>query len=193
MPTVPKNQTALANMLGIAKSAVSAQARRGMPTTTLEAAQAWRKENIDPGRKKGSRLDKYYQPRHAQQAQQTDARACVIDLMAKAAEANAAGLDIDPMIPGLRRAMAAVPPEWRDDLGELPMPVVRVLLRDVLAVLPDRATNPTNDDGAPFYIDGAELTDEEAQFTGSIWYQIAAGELVFDLDALAAYYETTAP
>ena len=191
MPTVPKNQTDLANMLGIAKSAVSAQARRGMPTDSLEAAQAWRKAKIDPARKKGSRLDKFYQPR--QPAHQTDVRTRAVDLMAQAADALEAGLDITPMVPGLRRALASVPPEWRDDLGELPMPVIRVLLRDVLAALPDRATNPTNDDGTPFYIDGATLTDDEAQHTGSIWYEIAAGELVFDLDALATHYGTTAP
>lgn len=57
MTTIPKNRTELALWLGIAKSAVSAQAQRGMPTSILEAAQAWRREHINPARKKGTRFD----------------------------------------------------------------------------------------------------------------------------------------
>ena len=70
---------------------------------------------------------------------------------------------------------------------------MRVLLAHVLDVLPDRATNPTNDDGSPFYSDGGAVTEEDANFKGAIWYEIAAGELVFDLDALAAFYGTAVP
>lgn len=188
MPTIPKNQTDLANMLGIAKSAVSAQVRRGMPTTSLEAAQAWRRDNIDPARKKGARLDRHYQPRQVLPAPQTDALAQVIALMATASDALERGLDIEAMLPALRGALAAVPPELRDDLDALPMPVMRVLLRHVLDVLPDREKNPTDEAGNPFYIDGTTLNEEDAKAAGAIWYEIAAGEVVFDLDALADYY-----
>ena len=56
---IPKNQSDLARMLGIAKSAVSSQVRRGMPTTSLEEAQDWRRSHLDPGRIKGSRFDQH--------------------------------------------------------------------------------------------------------------------------------------
>ncbi len=188
MPTIPKNQTDLANMLGIAKSAVSAQVRRGMPTTSLEAAQAWRRDNIDPARKKGARLDRYYRPRQVLPSPEADALAQVAALMATASDALERGLDIEAMVPALRGALTAVPPELRDDLGTLPMPVMRVLLRHVLDVLPDPENNPTDEAGDPFYIDGTTLSDGDAKAAGAIWYEIAAGEVVFDLDALADYY-----
>ena len=63
MTTTPRNRTHLAELLGIAKSAVTAQAARGMPTYSLEAAQEWRRRNIDPARVKGNRMDAHYQPR----------------------------------------------------------------------------------------------------------------------------------
>ena len=66
MPTIPRNRTNLAELLGIAKSAVTAQAARGMPTHDLEAAQAWRKRNLDPNRTKGNRFDAHYQRRPVQ-------------------------------------------------------------------------------------------------------------------------------
>lgn len=69
MATIPNNQTHLAELLGLSKGTVSAQAARGMPTTSVEAAQAWRQENIDPARKKGQRFDRHRQsePVHASQ------------------------------------------------------------------------------------------------------------------------------
>ncbi len=64
------NQTDLASKLGLSKGTVSQQVKRGMPTTTVEAAQAWRKANIDPARKKGQRADQHRQaaPSHVHQA-----------------------------------------------------------------------------------------------------------------------------
>ncbi|MDO9235700.1 MAG: hypothetical protein Q7U28_06655 [Aquabacterium sp.] len=53
---------------------------------------------------------------------------------------------------------------------------MEVLVAHVLASLPARETNPRNDDGTPFYCDGAGMSDEDAQTAGEIWYEIAAGE-----------------
>lgn len=61
METIPTNQNHLAELLGLSKGTVSQQVQRGMPTTSLEAAQAWRAQNIDPARKKGQRYDQHYQ------------------------------------------------------------------------------------------------------------------------------------
>jgi len=195
--TTPRNQTHLAELLGIAKSAVSAQAKRGMPVDSLEAAQQWRTQHLDPARKKGARLDAHYQPsRPAQRPQPAPASDTVAQasrMMETAGSALSAGQCIDALVPALRAALRAVPvPERASvDLGSLS--VMRVLLAHVLDVLPDRATNPTNDDGSPFYSDGGAVTEEDANFKGAIWYEIAAGELVFDLDALAAFYGTAVP
>lgn len=62
METIANNQTHLAELLNLSKATVSQLAARGMPTHTLEAAQAWRKENIDPARRKGQRFDRHRQP-----------------------------------------------------------------------------------------------------------------------------------
>lgn len=42
--------------LGISKQAAHAAAKRGMPTDSVGAAQAWRLANVDAGRAKGNRL-----------------------------------------------------------------------------------------------------------------------------------------
>ena len=196
MTTKPRNQTHLAELLGIAKSAVSAQAKRGMPVDSLEAAQEWRTQHLDPARKKGARLDEHYQPtRPAQRLQPAavpDAVAQATRLMERADAALSSGQSIEALVPALRAYLRAVPEPERASL-ELSLPVMRVLLAHVLDVLPPKDQNPRAQDGAPFYCDGAQLTREDASFAGSVWYEIAAGELVFDLDELAAFYGTAAP
>lgn len=52
MTMKPRSQNHLAELLGISRSSCSALARRGMPTDSLEAAQAWRERNLDPVRRK---------------------------------------------------------------------------------------------------------------------------------------------
>ena len=191
--TTPRNRTHLAELLGIAKSAVTAQAARGMPTDSLEAAQAWRKAKIDPARKKGSRLDKFYQPRQpAPPAPLPDAVAHANELMEIADAALQAGHAIWALVPGLRAAMRAVPVPERESVA-LYLPVMKLLLKHVLDVMPAKDGNPVDRDGDPIYCNGADLSDEEANSVGADWYQIAAGELEFDLDTLAQLYGTATP
>lgn len=58
MTMKPRSQNHLAELLGISRSSCSALASRGMPTDSLEAAQAWRERNLDPARRKdGTRSD----------------------------------------------------------------------------------------------------------------------------------------
>ncbi len=47
--------TELCNQLGIDKSVVSRLVKRGMPTTSVNAAQAWRETNAPPRAKRGQR------------------------------------------------------------------------------------------------------------------------------------------
>jgi len=47
----------LAQQLGISHQMANRYKRRGMPCSSLAAAQAWRKKNIDPFRSKSGRID----------------------------------------------------------------------------------------------------------------------------------------
>ena len=48
----PKSQNHLAELLGLSRSTCSDLVKRGMPSDSLEAAQAWRESNLDPARRK---------------------------------------------------------------------------------------------------------------------------------------------
>lgn len=50
----PKSQNHLAKLLGISRSTCSDLVKRGMPSDSLQAAQAWRESNLDPARRKDS-------------------------------------------------------------------------------------------------------------------------------------------
>jgi len=179
MPTIPRSQNHLAELLGIAKSICSRHVARGMPTGSVEAAQAWREANIDPARRKGIRFDRHYQP-PAQQRQPTPPpghtpAAQASALMAAAFALLEADQTIDALVPTLRAALRAVPPPERDSVGLL-LPVMKVLLADVLAMAPTDP-NAKCDDGSPVFL-ARDMTDSEAQFAGEFWYQVAAGELL---------------
>ena len=180
MPTIPRNRTHLAELLGIAKSAVTAQATRGMPTDSLEAAQAWRKRNIDPARMKGNRFDAHYQRRPVQTPARPSATpepawfelaALALDLAELVLES---GQSIDALIPSLRAALHCVPEHERAAL-HLPVTVMDVLVKHVSDALPRPETNPLNDDGTPFYCD--TMSDADALELGKFWYRVAAGEV----------------
>ena len=48
MATIPTSQNHLASLLNLSKSTTSVLVGKGMPTTSLEDAQAWRKANLNP-------------------------------------------------------------------------------------------------------------------------------------------------
>lgn len=177
MPTYPRSQNHLAELLGIAKSMCSKLKSQGMPTDTLEAAQAWRKAHLDPGRRKGSRFDQYYQPQQRRPPLPTEPNLAeqASALMAAASALLESDQSIEALMPSLRAALRAVPPPERDDVG-LYADVIKLLVADMLALWPaDR--NALCDDGSPVYLD-REMTDAEAQEMGEFWYQVAAGEIV---------------
>ena len=183
--TTPRNRTHLAELLGIAKSAVTAQAARGMPTHDLAAAQEWRRRNIDPGRKKGTRLDAHYQPRQpartpapppAIAAPEPDwfaLAALSLDLVELVLDS---GQSIEALIPSLRAALHWVPEHERPALL-LPLNVIKVLVKHVCDALPSPENNPINEDGTPFYVDDDSMSEADAQEMGRFWYSVAAGEV----------------
>lgn len=164
------SQTDIAKALGLAKSRITAMKKDGMPVHSIEAAQAWRERRQNIARRKPApRRPTPVRPAAAHPANAT----ALLELASVALEA---GQCIDALVPTLRAAMAAVPRHERDSVG-LPVNVIRLLVADVLALLPPPETNPLNDDGTPVWCDGSKMTDDEAQYTGEIWYEIAAGEV----------------
>jgi hypothetical protein len=175
MPTIPRTQNHLAELLGIAKSICSRHKARGMPTDSLESAQAWMKSNLDPARRKGIRFDQYYQ---APKQRQPPPSAPTLVMQASALMGAASALlearkPIDGLVQMLRAALHAVPMGDRDNVG-LDLEVIRVLTVHVAGLFPaDEAAQC--DDGSPAYLD-RPMTEAEAQEMGEFWYQVAAGE-----------------
>lgn len=165
-----RSQNHLADLLGISKATVSQHAKRGMPTDTLEAAQAWRRKHLDIARRKDVR------PAVAPAGSRLAARASALQGVAQTDLDG--GDDLADMLPMLRASLAAVPFSERNDV-DLKKGVMLVLLAHVLDQLPPREGNPTMPCGSPVYIDGAAMTPDEAQEAGEFWYQVAAGEIVF--------------
>ncbi len=171
MATIPRSQNHLAELLGISKGQASRHAARGMPTDSLEAAQAWRKATLNPAQIKGTRLDAHYRPTNPRpRVKPTEHLERATALMDLAASELESGRSIDDLVPLLRARMAAVPVDQRDLLG-LHVPVMNVLVAHVMAVMPP---NEPNADGTPW--SPAQMSDDEAQEVGEFLYAVAAGE-----------------
>ena len=165
------SQTALAKALGLAKSRITALKKLGMPTTSIQAAQHWRDTHLNPARRKWPSARPPAPPPDRGAVQHAD---YLLDLAAAALQS---GRSIEPLLPTLRSALAAVPPADRANLG-LPINVMGVLIDHVVSLLPPRDDDPTNDDGSPVYCYDDAMTDAQAQDMGSFWYRVAAGERV---------------
>lgn len=186
MQTIPRSQNHLAELLGISKGAASIQAGRGMPMHSLEAAQAWRKAHLDPARVKGTRFDQYRKPKPRQQVQPlpapepTEPEPAWLEIASAVLELAAvvlrSGQNIKAMVPTLRAALACVSVHERAALP-LPLDVIKVLVADVLAMVPPKEGNPLNYDGTPVWCNGKDMPDDEAAEMSVFWYQVAAGEV----------------
>ena len=170
-PTVPGNQSRLAEMLGISRGQCSQNVKAGMPTHSLEAAQAWRRANLCPMRSKQPP-----RPPPPPQAPPPPSPAVVNAqaLMQAAGLVLEAGGSIETLVPALRASMRAVPPPERDRVG-LDLAVMNVLLADVLAhVAADEAASPGSTTSTE------PLSDHDAQWMGEFWYSAACGEWVLN-------------
>jgi len=127
-----------------------------MPVDSPEAAAAWRAANIAP------RMPRRPPPPPAPPPP-SPAQQPVLALATSTAELLAAGADVQPLVPALRAALAAVPAAERSPLA-LPMPVWRLLTADVLALVPSDKQE-------------GELSDADAEALGPFWFAAAAGEV----------------
>lgn len=180
MPTIPRSQNHLAELLGIAKSICSRHKARGMPTDSVEAARAWMQATLDPARRKGIRFDQHYQAPPPKQRQPTLLPEHTLAAQASALMAAASALletdqSIDALMPSLRAALHAVPPPQRDDVG-LPIDVITLMVAHVVVALWPADKDALCDDGSPAWCNGETMTDSEAQEMGEFWYAVAAGE-----------------
>ena len=153
--TVPKNQTDLARHLGISKGVCSQNVRAGMPTSSVEAARAWRRAHLCPMRSKAPPPP----PRPHSTAMEI-----AQGLMYAAGELMDASLSLDHIAPGLKAALRAVPHHERGEFL-LHEGVMRELLREILAV--DLGEDEQGTEHA---------SEQEMNEVGAFWYAAACGE-----------------
>lgn len=160
------SQAAIARAIGVAKSRITALKAQGMPVHSIEAAQAWRRTHLNPARTKPP-------PRPPAHPAPSPAVLTAQTLMEAAGLVLAAGGSIEPLIPGLRRALRAVPPHQRDYV-ELNPEVMRVLLAPLLTLIDrEKAASPDTIEPPP--------EDDEAKAEAGSWlYAIACGEVKFN-------------
>lgn len=168
MKTIEKpTQTALASALGIDPAMVTRDKRRGMPVDSIEAARAWRDQNV--------------RVRWTQEAD-TEAVAAALNgerlaeraaaLLQAAGELLESGGDIKPMAITIRQAMAAVPFAQRCRL-RFPFNAMDALTEDVARVL-DKGDPDGLLYGAMY---PSKRAKGEAVDMGAFWYAVAAGEI----------------
>lgn len=166
-----QSQAAIGRALGISPASMTKYKNMGMPVHSVDAAHAWRQDNIKPtmhGRSQA--LLKIQTPSFRPSGAVENALA-LLDI---AATALVAGHGIGSMVPALRAALHAVPERERDGTMLLPVNVMDVLVADVVVLLP-KAADPCPDGGQP--IDSDNMDDEEAAYMGRFWYEVAAGEI----------------
>lgn len=194
----------LAEALNISVTMVTKLERRGMPTSSVQAARVWRDKHLHPGYRKEYKLGSSGRRRQPQRQVQHDGDVDPdrvldgVELLGIAAELLVrAGQPLTAMEPLLRDALRRVPVDHRD----------RIRLRgtddDVRRFLgkkPARDVGVDDADAVPFplcvwhalvdpvlqavraeqdKIGGpVELSDDEADDMAEFWYQAAAGEVV---------------
>jgi len=192
------SQAAIAKVLGLAKSRVTAMKKLGMPVHSVEAAQEWRRRHVAPkmpnvptktGRgtgapvRPGRAISNFSYPVEYRELADIPApfqiffQLCFVPAVAlKHAEAlgdlAAAALEagtFKEIEPYLRFALGAVPKKDRGKFKGMPLKVWMALIADVLNLF----------DVDPATIDGTSKLNnpDEVAFVDEFWYQVAAGEI----------------
>lgn len=166
----PPSQAAIGRALGLSPASMTKYKRMGMPVDSVEAAHAWRMQNIKmTAHSMGA---KFHAPRKAAPIATADPVARASELMSRAAADVEAGHSIDDMIPQLRLALRAVPNDKRDDVL-VDFGVMHILTAEVHhAIQREQALDAANSPTAE-----QSMTDDEANDMGDFWYRVAAGEV----------------
>lgn len=162
---IPKNQSDLARMLGIAKSAVCSQHKRGMPVTSLEAAQAWRESHLGPARRKGERFDQHRKPSQHAQIEHTNSLLLWADVELRN------GRQIVAIANEISLSMRAVPINLRGQV---------TATKRVTSALTDFNLGLTHDTDELQIddVETVEFCDDDRQFLNELRYSLACGELL---------------
>lgn len=147
----------LAYALGISAPMVSKLSAKGMPTDSLEAALAWRRRNLEPGRVKGVRLDTM--------------RGTPMSVITAMRMAELANDDFATWCDDCQAALRAVPIHHRAKVT-LPAPLFRRMVTEAKDLIDDAAVD--GDEIEP----PSAMTDTDRELMGAFWYSVAAGEFV---------------
>lgn len=168
------SQTELGRALGISQPMVSKLASQGMPTHSVEAAQQWRVQYLNPFRTKRAKRELWNTcvqitpPTGASAAGAAGAAAAqtAASLAQHLGELLEAGKSVSELLPAMRQALRAVPFEHRDEV-----PMAAALWRLLLAEHLEELTLPDSPGTPP-------MAEVEKEVTGWICYRLAAGERV---------------
>lgn len=179
----------LAEALNISGAMVSKLAKRGMPTHDIEAARRWRDRHLEPGRRKGMRIDTVTRS-PADAAAQPAARSGAFEAALRVCELGARMLhagQFDHVRDGVRAALRAVPVAERQHL-RMDRALWDALIEDVHAVCNSAAPASQGAAGGEGPTAGTPAVDEEshmepmsdddAEWMGHFWMAVAAGEIV---------------
>ena len=161
------SRAALARELGVDKAMVTRHARRGMPVHSVEAAKAWRAENLSLAHRKDMNPARDW---HRFKAGTPAADRESLERVAKLMEVGEAALKAGrfELVRGaIVEAMSAVPSYLQAQcpcsiavMDELCAPVIR-------AVGKGEALHPQGD----------SMSDEEAVDMGAFWFEAAVGRI----------------
>lgn len=163
---VKPTQAALAASLGIDPALVTRYKRRGMPVNSVADAVRWRDTNIRVRVGEATELEV---GSHMVDGEEL---ACNASSMLQAAgDLLQFGGDASALVPPLRRAMAAVPPSWRDRVLAPPN-ILNALTADVARAMD--LGDPDELLCGVLYQDNPVKGEVDM---GAFWYAAAAGEV----------------
>jgi len=167
----------IAEALGISAGRVSQLKRDGMPVDSVAAASSWYRRRVDIARSYGQKhaaalrrpVPALRRPSPALPAEVStgDAVAAAVALAVEAEALLEAGRFVE-VEAELRQALHAVPTEYRGLLA-LPCNVLDALCADMLRDIRENA-EPGD------FVES--MSEQDAEFMGSFWFAVAAGEIV---------------
>lgn len=162
-----QSQASIGRALGLSASSMTKLKGMGMPVDSVQSAHAWRESNIAPTVHTSALRRTVSQ--HPINSKPSGSFVNAQSFMSMAAADLVDGKSIEAMIPYLRSALAAVPDAERDAL--LVSPLVMDLLTSGIADCLTTDSAGLGDANKP-------MSDDQAQYMGRFWYQVATGEIV---------------
>ncbi len=158
--------TELARGLHISKGQASKLAARGMPTSSIDDAATWRRENLDPAWAKSLGANRV-EPIHLRKP--ADDALSLVTRLALAAQKDLGTPQLNPHLSGLRQALRAVPFDRRDRVA-MPVEIWDALCADVSAAIAQSEAQWWTPKPQ------TEVAADDDDALGRFWFSVAAGE-----------------